>query len=91
MLFRSIKWLNSFPAKEGISNILSLKTILTRKLINFIKQYKIHIGAYVFIHNENNLTNTMKIQIISYIYLKSLNTYQGDHKLLNLSISKIIT
>ena len=63
-----VKWLNSFPVKRGISNALSPRTILTGKPIDFIKQCKTHIGAYVFAHTKNNPANTISAQAISCIY-----------------------
>ena len=86
-----VKWLNSFPAKGRVSNVLSPRTILTGKPIDFIKQCKTHMGAYVLTHTEHNPTNTMDAQAISCIYLKPLDTHQGGHELLNLSTNKIIT
>ena len=63
------RWLNSFPAKNGISNQFSLRTILTGKSIDYDKQCKTAFGAYMQALHETNPTNTMAPRTIGCIYL----------------------
>ena len=66
---QQVKWLNSFLVKSGVSSILSPRTIVTGKPINYNKQCTTHMGAYVLAHTENTPANTMQPQALSCIYL----------------------
>ena len=86
-----VRWLNSFPTKGGISNYYSPRTIITGRTIDYNKHCVIPFGSYVQASQENNPTNTTAPRTIGCIYLRSLDTYQGGHELLNLNTNKIIT
>ena len=88
---QQVKWLNSFPVKGGVSSTLSPRTIVTGKSINYNKQCTTHMGAYVLVHTENILTNTIQPQALSCIYLALMDNKQGGHELLNLATNWIIT
>ena len=85
------RWLNSFPAKNGISNQFSPRTILTGKSIDYEKQCKTAFGAYVQALHETNPTNTMAPRTIGCIYLRYLDSHETGYELLNLSTNRVIT
>jgi hypothetical protein len=53
-------WLNTFPPKSGVSDTLSLRTIMTGLSLSFKQHCKVNFGAYIETHEENKPTNTLK-------------------------------
>jgi hypothetical protein len=47
-------WLNAFPTKQGVSNTLSPRAIVTGKKIDYHRHCKIMFGAYAQVHEEHD-------------------------------------
>ena len=84
-------WLNTFPAKHGISDTYSPRMIVTGKGIDYDKQCKTAFGAYVQTLNESNPTNTMAPRTIGCIYLRYIEGHETGYELMNLTSGKLIT
>ena len=53
-------FLNAFPPKSGLSKTYSPHTIITGKTLDWKKSCKLHFGAYAQVHEDRNVTNTLK-------------------------------
>ena len=53
IIFHSVKLLNHFPAKGGISDTISPKTIMTGETLHYKKHLSLQIGQYCQIHEED--------------------------------------
>ena len=87
----SAKKLNFFPAKNGISNYYSPRTILHQENLDFDRHCKFAFGTYVQAHDESNPTNTNRPRTLDCIYLRNNSNRQGGHVLLHLPTSHVIT
>ena len=54
-----VMFLNAFPPKSGISNTYSPLTIMTGKSLDWNKSCKLQFRAYVQVHEDRNVTNTL--------------------------------
>ncbi len=72
MLSHCVRWLNSFPTRNGISDTYSPRTIITGKAINYERQCRIPFGSFVqaYIDNEN-ATNTEHERTFDSILMES--------------------
>ena len=62
-----VYWLNSFPHKDGISDLLSPRTIMTGERINYNWHYRFEFGDYVQTHELHD--NTMTLRTVGAIAL----------------------
>ena len=53
-----VKLLNFFPTKEGVSETLSPKTIMSGETLDFKKHLSLQIGQYCQVHEEDNPRNS---------------------------------
>ena len=80
------RWLNNFCPKNGISKVLSPKTIITGVKPNYNKDCKLEIGAYVQVHQEYNPTNRIdQPRTDGAIALEATGNIQGSSWFLNFS------
>ena len=87
-----VLWLNAFPVKFGVSATISLRTIMTQKLIDYNIYCQIPFGAYVQIHESNDPTNdTEALRTLAAVSLGPTGNRQGGYYFLNLTICKRIT
>jgi len=56
LIYYSVFWLNSFPARDGISDTLSPRAIVTGSHIDYNKHCKLEFGTYVQAHEEHDNT-----------------------------------
>ena len=47
-----IRWLNEFPVKGGVSDVISPGTQLTGICLDFNKHFRLMFGSYVQTHEE---------------------------------------
>ena len=73
-------WLNAFPPKGGVSDTLSLCTIMTGTSIDFHKHCELPFSAYVQTHEEPSPTNTQAPQSVGAICLGPIGNLQGSYK-----------
>ena len=88
LVYFCIFWLNSFPAKDGISDTLSPRSIVYGTHIDFTKHAKLQFGEYVQAHEEHD--NTMATRTTGAIALRPTGNAQGGYYLYNLSTGKVL-
>ena len=54
MVYNVIFWLNVFPHRDGVHEVMSPRTILTELHINHDKHCMLEFGSYVQIHEEHD-------------------------------------
>lgn len=54
LIYLSVFWLNSFPARDGISDVLSPRAIVVGASVDFTKHVKLEYGTYVQAHEEHD-------------------------------------
>jgi hypothetical protein len=58
IVFHAVKLLNHFPAKGGISENISPKTIMTGETLHYKKHLSLQIGEYCQVHEEDTPRNS---------------------------------
>ena len=54
LIYLSVFWLNCFPARDGISDVLSPREIVVGATIDFNKHVQLEYGTYVQTHEEHD-------------------------------------
>ena len=88
LIYYSVFWLNSFPARDGISDTLSPRAIVTGSHVDFNKHCKLEFGAYVQAHEEHD--NTMMTRTTGAIALRPTGNVQGGYYLYSLSTGRVL-
>jgi hypothetical protein len=92
MLVELVKYadfsLNSFPKEDGISKILSPRTIVTGQSINYLKHCKLEFGQYCQTHKQQN--NPMAPHTIGPFDLRPSGNLQGTHLYISLNTGRVI-
>ena len=84
----SIKKRNTFPPKDGVSDLLSPLSIVTGAgKVDYIF-LKLEFGSYVHNFNDNSPTNTMSQRTTGAIALNSVGNFKGDYYFLSLETGK---
>ncbi len=86
-----VKLLNLFPAKGGISDALSPKTIMTGETLSFKKHLQLQIGTYCQVHEEDTPRNSQLPRTKGAICLGPSGNVQGGYKFMSLNSGKKIT
>ena len=53
MVYTQNVWLNAFLHMDGISQMMSLKEIITGFKVNFLQHCKLEVGDYAQTHEEH--------------------------------------
>jgi hypothetical protein len=88
LIYYWVFWLNSFPARDGVSDTLSPCAIVTGSHIDFNKHCKLEFGAYVQAHEEHD--NTMATRTTGAIALRPTGNAQGGYFLYSLSTGRVL-
>ena len=92
MVLFCIFWLNHMPNKNGISNSLSPRMIMTGNRPNFKTHCRIPFGAYAQTHEEPQPSNDVsQARTQGAICLGPLGNKQGGYKFLSLTSGKPIS
>ena len=86
-----VRWLNTFPPRNGVSEFYSPRMIMAGKPLDFDKHCVTPFGSYVQALQENVPTNTTAPRTIGCIYLRFMDNRQAGYELLNLTTKKVIT
>ena len=89
MVFFVVRLLNSFPAKGGVSDQYSPKTIMSGERINY-KQYCLPFGTYCQVHEQDTPRNSLAARTQGAISLGPSGNVQGGHKFFALDTGKVI-
>ena len=89
MVLYVTKLLNFFPAKNGLSDTLSPKAIVTGEHLNY-KHYNLPFGSYCQVHEETHPRNNMAARTLGAISLGSSGNMQGAQRFLSLKTGEVI-
>ena len=85
---QSVFWLNSFPVRNGISESLSPRTIMTGEHIDYKRHCKYEFGEYVQTHEPHD--NTMVSRTVGAIALRPTGNRQGGFYFMSLVTGRVI-
>ena len=85
-----VMFLNAFPPNIGMSNTYIPRTIMTFKTLDWKKSCKLHFGAYVQVHRDINMTNTLEERTHGAVFLVPTGNLQGTYHLFLLRSGKKI-
>ena len=91
LVYLTVNWINAFPSKGSISDILSPRAIMIGTQLNFKTDCQLAFETYVQVHQELSPTNTQEAHTVGTICLGPTGNIQGSYKFLNLCTSKKIT
>ena len=86
LIYYSNFWNNAFPNKNGVSETISPRTIVTGQEINYEQHCKLEFGEYVQVHEESD--NTMASRTTGAISLRPTGNNQGGYFFYSLSTGK---
>lgn len=86
----AVKWLNVFPAKDGISDHLSPSNIVGGRLNPDFNKLKLEFGAYAQVFEPSNATNTPAQRTLGAIALNLTGNVQGDYNFMSLETGELI-
>jgi len=81
-------WLNVFPKKNGVSDTLSPRAIITGQDLDFNKHCVLEFGEYVQTHEISD--NTMRPRTIGAIALRPTGNAQGGYYFMSLNTGRRI-
>jgi hypothetical protein len=87
----SSRMLNNFPAKGGISDVYSPRTILMGETLDFKKHLALELGEYVQVHEEDKPCNGQAPHTKAAICMGLSGNCQGGYKFLALRTGKDVT
>jgi hypothetical protein len=88
----SVRMLNFFPTKGGISATLSPKTIMSREVLDYKKHLRLQIGQHCQVHEEETPRNRQIARTKGTICsLGPSGNLQGGYKFMALDTGKKIT
>ncbi len=83
-------WLNSFPSKSGISELLLPREIIIRQKLDFTKHCKAQFGSFCEVFDDPSSSNTMVARTQPAICLRPTGNTQGTYKFFALNTKCII-
>ena len=91
IVFHTVRLINYFPPKQGISTSLSPKTIMSGETLDYRKHLALQVGTYVQVHEEDNPRNSQVARTRGAIALGPSGNLQGGYKFMALNTGKKIT
>ena len=84
----SVFWLNAFPSLQGVSQVLSPRTIITGQTLDYNHHCVYQFGEYVQTHEQHN--NSMEARTIGALAMRPTGNVQGSYYFYSLSSGRII-
>ena len=84
LIYYVVIFLNTMPAKNGISDTISPREIVMRRRLNWNKHCTGEFGEYAEAHSHPDVTNNNKSRTFSGIYLGVTGNIQGTKKVFDL-------
>ena len=88
LIYYCVFWLNTFPARDGVSKTLSPRSIVTGSHIDYNKHCKLEYGAYVQVHEEHD--HSMITRTTGAIALRPTGNTQGGYYFYSLATGKVL-
>ena len=89
LVYFCVMWMNSFPARQGISKKLSPREIVMQRSLDFETHAKGLYGAYVEASEDAVVTNTNRARTFAGILLGPTGNIQGTQKVFDVSTGAI--
>ena len=80
--------LNASPPKSVLPKTYSPRKIMKGKSLDWKKICKLHFGAYAQVHEDRNVTNTLKERTQGEIHLGPTGNLKGTYNLFSLRFGK---
>ena len=90
LIYHVVLWLNAYPTKSGVSDMLLPRKIVLRQKLNFKQHCKARFGAYCKAHDEPTPSNTMVFCSTPVIVLGPTGNIRRTYKVFNLHTGKKI-
>jgi hypothetical protein len=90
IVMNSVRMLNFFPTRGGISDNLSPKTIMSGEVLDYKKHLCLQIGQYCQVHEEEAPRNSQIARTKGAISLGPSGNLQGGYKFMALNTGKKI-
>ena len=90
IVFQTVKLLNFFPTKGGISDTLSPKTIISGEFLDYKKHLSLKIGQCFQVNEEDTPLNSQNLRTKGAILLGTSGNLQGGFKFMALKKGKKI-
>ena len=91
IVFYTVKMLNLFPTKGGMSETLSPKTIMSGEILDYKKHLRMPFGQYCQVHEEEHPRNSQAARTRGAISLGPTGNLQGGYKFMALNTGMKIT
>jgi hypothetical protein len=91
IVLNSVKMLNFFPTRGGVSENISPKTIMSGEVLDYKKHLCLQIGQYCQVHEEETPRNSQVARTKGAISLGPSGNLQGGYKFMALNTGKKIT
>ena len=89
LVYYCVAMINLFPKVNSVGN-RSPKELFTGIKTNYIRDCKIGFGEYVQVHEDDQITNTLKERTLAAISLGPVGNLQGSYKFLSLTTGKVV-
>ena len=89
LIYFVVMWINGGPNENGISQVYSLREIVTEKTLGYKLHCKANFGQYVHVRIDPDKTNSMQNRTCPGIYLGPTGNMQGTVKVLDLNTGKV--
>lgn len=90
LVYYCVLTINSFPRTSSIGLGVPPKELLTGRKLDFQKDCLLKFGAYVQVHEDDMITNTMKERTLGAIALGPAGNVQGSYNFLSLKTWKVV-
>ena len=90
LIYHVVLWLNAFPSKSGVLELLSPRELVLRHRLDFTKYCRAPFGSYCKTHEEPSPTNYMAPCSSPTIVLGPTVNLQGTYKFFSLETGKKI-
>ena len=85
IVFQTVKLLNFFPTKSGLSDTLIPKTIMSSEILDYKKHLSLQIGQYCLVHEEDSPCNGKNPRTKGAISLGPNRNFQDGFKFMALN------
>ena len=91
LVANAVTWINMFPHADGVSNIISPRTIVTGLVPDYAVHCRVPVGSYCEVHDDPRITNTELARTTPAIALNPTGNTQGSVLFLSLKTGKTLT
>jgi hypothetical protein len=90
LVLSCVMLLNMVPRRAGLSPVLSPWSLVTSRVLDYRKHFKVKSGEFCLVHEENSPTNTMKERASEAIAIGPCPSLHGHFRFMVLSTGRIV-